>query len=778
MNREKFGIFLVSASIIGFQLAIINLLSYSQWHHFAYLAVSIAMLGFGSSGVVLSVWPNFFKEKAELLLPWLFLFTGISMFLTPVLVNFPLFRFDTFLLFSSNTQIVKLFVTCFLLFIPFLLGATVLGLFFIIRKNEISLIYAWNLAGSGFGGVTLIWLSYHFLPMHLSMIFGFGAIASALLIARNGKQILVFIFTAILGIFALHFQPSVPFTSEFKLLSKTLLMPQTWVEKQIPLPQGTLELIKSENIRQASGLSLNYTGEVPTVDQYFLNAQPYMALERAEADSQFYRDNLFALPYLLGGGVDKKVLMLQSGSSFFPSQAVSFSDNTITLVEPLKPLADSLTNYPWPSNRVLVENSYPRDYLFRNSTKWDYIVFPLVGNVSSAGLGALQEQYLLTTNAVIRSLDILNHNGVLVFSSVMDNPPRYALKLISMLSMSLREKGLSPSDCIIAVRNWNSLLIIARPSSFRKEDYAHAHEFANNLGFDMVHPFTNDITNILSDSTFQSIFSDVISSDNSTLARDYSFNLSPPTDDSPFFSQFMKIGRYKTYLQWFGAEGVLFLELGYLIVWASLLVCLILAIIAIAFPLIVSIRISKLVISVWIYFALLGLGYMLFEVSLIQRSILTLGNPVAASALIISVLLCFSAVGSYFSGRMPIKKNLLFVLLFIGIIILLLGLFGNQLTIWAVLYNFSVRIAVLVVSIAPLSVLMGMAFPFGMRYLSEKSPNQIPIAWGVNGFCSVLAAPLATIIAVEASFLYVLLISSAIYIIAIPVAFTLVSRCK
>ncbi|MFO8021498.1 MAG: hypothetical protein R6U65_03450, partial [Perlabentimonas sp.] len=85
--RERVSIFLISIAIIGFQLAIINLLSYSQWHHFAYLAVSIAMLGFGSSGVILSVWSRFFNKYAEGMLPTLFAATGFLMFVAPWLID-------------------------------------------------------------------------------------------------------------------------------------------------------------------------------------------------------------------------------------------------------------------------------------------------------------------------------------------------------------------------------------------------------------------------------------------------------------------------------------------------------------------------------------------------------------------------------------------------------------------------------------------------------------------------------------------------------------------
>jgi MFS family permease len=773
MIREKLAIFFVSISIIGFQLSIINTLSYSQWHHFAYLAVSIAMLGFGSSGVLLSVWSDFFRNNANSILPWLFFATGISMLFSPILVNFQWFRFDTFLVFSSSSHAFKLLITCVFLFIPFLLGATSIGLLFMIRKEEISKLYAWNLVGSGIGGGMLIFFSYYFFPLHLSMIFGFVAVFSAWVLTVNRFQKLIFGFSALAGVFVMLFQNPIPFTSEFKPLSKALLMPDTKVEAHKPVPHGTLQYVKSENIRQANGLSLTFSDEVPLVDLIFLNAQPYFAIEKGLVNESFYKENLFWLQYEILNNVDNQILLLQPISSFFPSQALLFDNSHITLVEPIKSLFNFLGDLPWNGKGVSLVNEYPREFLFKDTREWDAIVFPMIGSMGNSGLGAVQEQYLYTTNAIGKSIDKLSGDGILVFSSVMDNPPRYSLKLISLISRALRDKGFSPNQSIISVRSWNTLLVLVKPSSFQSHEIEFAEDFCNRLGFDMVHPISQFERNTLSDTVFNSIFAEVLELDSSPLLNTYSFNLLPPNDNRPFFSQFIKLNNLRSYLGWYGMEGVLYLELGYLIVWASLIVCIILALLAIAAPLVLLIKRRKFIVSVWLYFAMLGLGYMLFEVSLIQQSILTLGNPIMSSALIISVLLCFSAVGSFYSSGLKKENYLLVVLLLIGISIIILGIFKEEFTMLLIGRSKSIQVIGLVMSIAPTAVFMGMAFPIGLRRLSEKEPNQIPIAWGVNGFFSVVAAPFATIVAVEAGFTQVIILSSVIYLICIPIAISL-----
>jgi len=86
-------------------------------------------------------------------------------------------------------------------------------------------------------------------------------------------------------------------------------------------------------------------------------------------------------------------------------------------------------------------------------------------------------------------------------------------------------------------------------------------------------------------------------------------------------------------------------------------------------------------------------------------------------------------------------------------------------------YDLGIRILCVVVTISPLAFFMGMVFPIGMRMITKRSPNQIPIAWGVNGFFSVLAAPLATITAVEYGFYQVLAFSAILYMACIPLVY-------
>jgi len=295
-------------------------------------------------------------------------------------------------------------------------------------------------------------------------------------------------------------------------------------------------------------------------------------------------------------------------------------------------------------------------------------------------------------------------------------------------------------------------------------------------GFDLVIPTPLYQFNMLPDSTFQIIADKIVRLNDVVDLAQYPFNLQPPTDNIPFFSQFLKIQRFADYFSWFGSEGVPFLELGYLIVWACLFICLVLALIAIAFPMIISLRRRNFVLTIWLYFAFLGLGYMLVEMALIQRSILVVGNPIMSSATIIAALLCFSAIGSFASSYLPLRKGLTIVLIGITLFILLFTIGGETIAAKLVGITFTYRIVLLVVIIAPLSLLMGMSFPLGMRYINDYCSDQIPIAWGVNGFFSVLAAPTATILAVEYGFSHVFALSAMLYFLCLPLGLLMIRK--
>ena len=156
MKRRNFSmaaIALLSAALIAYQVAIIQLLSLVQWYHYASMVISVALLGFGAAGSLLSIKRVWLLQHSDTLLPVLMIGCGFSMLIAVEISNSGLARFDSYLLFTGGLQRLRLLINYVLFFIPFFLGALTLGIVFTKNIDEIGRVYSSNLVGSGAGAL-------------------------------------------------------------------------------------------------------------------------------------------------------------------------------------------------------------------------------------------------------------------------------------------------------------------------------------------------------------------------------------------------------------------------------------------------------------------------------------------------------------------------------------------------------------------------------------------------------------------------------------------------
>jgi hypothetical protein len=168
-----------------------------------------------------------------------------------------------------------------------------------------------------------------------------------------------------------------------------------------------------------------------------------------------------------------------------------------------------------------------------------------------------------------------------------------------------------------------------------------------------------------------------------------------------------------------------------------------------------------------VYFAALGLAFILIEIVLSQQFILFLGHPTYALSVILFSVLIFSGIGSFLSGKFQHRLQGRIALVVLGIAILgilytigLKPLFAKFLD-WAL----PARIALSVVFLAPIGLLMGMPFPLGIRLVNQISPTSIPWAWGINGYTSVLGSVLTVMIGMAYGFNTVLILAVSVYVV-------------
>jgi hypothetical protein len=170
-----------------------------------------------------------------------------------------------------------------------------------------------------------------------------------------------------------------------------------------------------------------------------------------------------------------------------------------------------------------------------------------------------------------------------------------------------------------------------------------------------------------------------------------------------------------------------------------------------------------------LYFGFIGLGFMLVEMVTIHKLGVFLGNPVISISAVITSILVFSGMGSTLQGRLSVEPGRRIVIAGTAAVVL----FGVSLVSFDPFVNLLagaglwVRFAASVAFIAPYSFFMGWFFASGIEILHRSGKGDaVPLAWGINGFASVAAAPLATLLSMEIGFTLVLVCAAVLYLVA------------
>src|SRR5688572_5316141 len=337
MNKFKLSLSIafLSAAIIAFQLALIQILSISQWYHFAYMVISIALLGFGAAGSVLSIFQKQLTSRSEILLPLLMTTTGITMPLVTDVSQLPLVRFDSYLLFAEYSHIGKLLLTYLLFFIPFFLGALAIGIVFVQNVDIIRKIYFANLLGSGAGGLVAILLIGRFFPNQLPALVAMLAVLAGLIVIPGNRRLLHigFALVAVAVIAWKLIRPPEIKLSEYKDLSKTLLLPDSKIRMEKASPHGVVQFVSSPALRFAPGMSLTAQKTAQVKMGAFVNGEWFgVVTDWKTTDTTMILDyTTSALPYRMAPR--NKVLVLQAGTGIDVAHALSRNAGNVIAVE-------------------------------------------------------------------------------------------------------------------------------------------------------------------------------------------------------------------------------------------------------------------------------------------------------------------------------------------------------------------------------------------------------------------------------------------------------------
>lgn len=821
-------LFGLSFCLLACEVVLLRVLTYLQWYHFAYLVISLALLGFGVSGTLLHLFRPFWHRHHDRAFTFALILTGVTMAaVRPLLAVIPT---DTFMAVWQPWRLWGLALLCLTLFLPFFCGAFGLILVFSVAPRRITLHYGANLLGSGAGALGGLLLLYSRHPLEILPLLGLGTGVLGLLHAGStwlrerrhsapdvsvgaypALSLAALAVIAMLG-WAAPFRPSM---SPYKALSRTRLMPQTEVLLERASPLGVLAIVRGPTLRSATGLSLSFQGEIRPQAVAYMDGNPLGPLPLLHDTSAAapLRHASFALPYRIRSfgarNGPRRVLVLNAAAGSEVQQALMEGAGTVTAVVRHKRLLQALdylteaeaglsTVYRDP--RVQLIATEPRSFLYRDSGRFDVVMVPPTGGVVSAAaaMQAIYENNLLTVEGVAAILEHLSPEGLLCFTTSLDSPPRRPLKLFGLLAAALETLGpaemVSPGSHLVAIGSWNVITSVLSRRPWSPDELTRIRRFAADEGFDLLYPPDGGrdegatIYHHLADTTLAPALATLAAGSPPRGAVPSPFHLAPPTDNRPFFQHFLTLRSLPIMRHTLGTAGVMLAEWGYVLLWITLALLLIGGAVLILLPLGLSrrsaaqdkpLRSRHMVgtrdkpISL-LYFGAIGCGFMFVEIVLIQKLVLVLGDPVFSAAAVISALLVFAGVGSILSGRWARTPRRLVPGAVVLIILMLAALFGSVVYFapsWAVLGQGS-RLVMVIAALAPLALAMGIFFPMGVRWLDEAGANHlVPWAWGVNGFASVVATPVATIAALNLGFPVVGSLGAVCYLLAAAVSF-------
>jgi spermidine synthase len=680
--------------------------------------------------------------------------------------------------------------------LPFFFGALAIGIIFTKYVENIGVYYFANMVGSGIGGIAAVFLMWIFFPEKLPAVLATLAFFSGILIVpkqiRSGFSIIIVIAVAVLTFIYINSPRLI--LSEYKSLSKALNLPGTKVVRQESSPYGLLSIISSNHIRYAPGLSITYPHRILVENAVFNNGDWVGPLTHQLSDSaNYFEYSTEFLPYIINKR--KNVLILEAGTGRKVQQALLNDAESITAVEQNKALMESLARYQAPTNDLIyshplvkIKNMHPRTFLLATFSKYDLITLPIVGAFGgTSGIYALREQYLLTKEAFNEMFSKLNSNGVICLNTWIDYPYKNPLKILTIITEMLHERGIKNyTKHIAAIKNWNTITFIVKRNQITENEIEIIRAFCTNMKFDPL--ILSDIDweeadfyNRLQDKSLYSIIDKILASQKAReeLYSEYQFNIEPSTDDKPYFSQFLQLKSIPKLAEYFGSQSVAFFEIGLILLYVTFFQIVILSIVLIITPLFKfgwknnnpaalkdSGQTSKL--RTLTYFSGIGLGYMFIEIILIQRFTLYFGNIIYAAAAVVGLMLVSSGLGSLVSQKIQAKRNRLIgiVILILFLLIFYTALLSSLLNL-TIIFSLPVKIIFATLLIAPAAFLMGMPFPIGLRILAtsvgSSGGGHIPWAWGINGLFSVTGAVLAVIIAVELGFVWVMLFAIGAY---------------
>jgi hypothetical protein len=752
---------LTTLATLLLELSLTRIFSVVFYYHFAFLAISIALFGLGVGGVlsyVISAWPGSLYRKLGFV-------SLINAGMVLAAVMFVLTR-------GADVTTFDFGVIYFTTALPFLGSGIVVSLVIAETIERVDRIYFFDLLGAAGGCLALVLLLNTFggpnTVIAVSVLFAAAAaIWFTLAGMRLGRIVSVFVglaFTMLVFANTKYHFVEVRYAKGEKLHEEQFTKWNSISRIGMAKKDGS-EMIFIDADASTGIANFNFNHLSPSDLGHLLHEGP-------------------SIPYNLRPGA--KTLVIGPGGGWDISRALASGSHDVTGVE-INPIIGNdimRKKYPQlsqglylrPDVHIHIEDG--RSFVRRSDEKYQVIQATLVDTWAStaAGAFALSENNLYTTEAFRDYLAHLTDDGLLTFTRWGFDPPRESLRLVSLAIEALASLGEhDPARHVLAGRSggkadlagWgaqDTVIVSRKPLSDADAAKARA-------AFEAAHMTAIYIPGDPPDNEFGKL---LLAKDPREYERNYQFDITPVSDDRPFFFYTVQPRDVARFLLDSARAADVKVNVAVPKLFAALIVSVVaVAVILLLPPLLLGTQLprDRSVRSFLLYFLAIGAGYILIEVALIQKFVLFLGHPTYALTVVIFSLLVSSGLGSFLSRKMVNDRNgrLVAVLALAAALVAALAAIVQPVLTAGVGLPLAVKMFATVLLIAPAGFVMGIPFPTGLRLLEKQHEPSVRWAWSLNAAASVLGSVGALVLALYLGLVATMLIGGGLYLCALVV---------
>jgi hypothetical protein len=794
-------LFFVSAGVLGYEIALTRYFAVAKWSEYGYWVISIVMVGFALSGVVVALLRDLIARHGawlQTVLPAAMVAAAAAGWHAVIVNPFNPLQLQNAATWLPQVANIGLYYAWLLPF--FFLAGLYVSLSFVLNDREIGRVYGYDLVGAGAGAAAALGLMFLAPPFALTPIM-LALLAAAALFQRGaarwvGGVTALAVLAA--GEFLLLKGPQ-PAFNDFKAIYAPLHTPDARVLSEIRSPRGQYLLLEDFTERVDTDLSNNaalmgVAGPPQTWGLYRDGNRISAVPKPGGLSAPYARAGLAAAPYLMRPGA--RVLLIGASGGFRAAEALELKAGRIDVLEPEPVLHRALSEGLAGSQRLPAD---PRVQLLSGGPiaavraagpgRWDLI--DLAPDFLDAGEA---NQTAFTAEALADYLRALSPGGAVSIPVSIKDFPVYATRMLATTREGLKLAGVAdPTRHVIVYRSAWSVRILVSAAPWGAREIEAVRAFADERSFDVSYYPGIDVTAARAgiyndlppvsfrDGTVQTAGgpADAIADEaEAVLAGRASrsgeaFDLSPVTLDKPFYYDVLRLSELDTVVR--RLEILPQAEIGALVNLAVLAQAILIALLVLAVPLLAPNRVraepgSGLVRPV-LYFPALGLGFLFIEIFLIEKAAFYLNDRTTAFALVLTGMLVFSGLGSLLAGLLVRTPRVAVSLAGVLILAWLAAAWrwGDTALFATLQQPFAVRVGLIALALAPVSVALGLPFPLGLTRVGSR--GFLPWAWGLNGAFSVVATPLANLVAREAGFSTLLVAAGALYalvVLALP----------